>query len=349
MSVPGAAMPRQCGIIGARPEPADGATNVTRHRIAVAPMMDWTDRHCRYFMRLLSPGVQLYTEMVTAAAIRHGDADRLLRFDASEHPVAVQLGGSDPAEMAEAAMKAGQAGYDEININVGCPSDRVQSGQFGACLMANPALVAECYRAMQDACDVPVTIKSRIGIDDNDSYDYLRRFVDPLVAAGVQKFIVHARVAILEGLSPKENRNVPPLKYDYVYRLKAEYPDLEIVLNGGITTAEQVETALAEVDGVMIGRQAYHDPYFLAELESRFLSASGLPDRREIVRSMLPYVESQLAEGERLNRMTRHILGLFAGRPGARAWRRTLSENAHHFGAGSDVILQALDALPEAA
>ncbi len=312
-------------------------------------MMDWTDRHCRYFLRQLSPGVQLYTEMVTAAAIHHGDADRLLRFDAAEHPVAVQLGGSDPALMTEAAAKAAAAGYDEININVGCPSDRVQSGQFGACLMATPHIVVDCFKAMCEITDVPVTIKSRIGIDDNDSYEYLRGFVDPLAEAGCRKFIVHARVAILEGLSPKENRSVPPLKYEYVYRLKAELPEMEIILNGGITDVSQVREALDHVDGVMIGRQAYHDPYFLAVLEQDFLSGVQLPDRRSVVESMLPYVESQLAEGERLNRITRHMLGLFAGQPGARAWRRTLSEHAHREGAGIDVIKRALDALPQAA
>ena len=324
-------------------KPAEG------HRIAVAPMMDWTDRHCRYFLRLLSPKVQLYTEMVTAPAIRHGDADRLLRFDPAEHPVAVQLGGSDPAEMAGAAAAAADHGYDEININAGCPSDRVQSGRFGACLMATPDVVVDCYNAMIAAVDVPVTIKSRIGIDDNDSYAYLRRFVDPLADAGVYKFIVHARVAILNGLSPKENRNVPPLKPELVYRLKQDRPDLEIVLNGGLTTADDVGRALEQVDGVMIGRQAYHDPYFLAELDARFLGGDAPIDRRTVVESMLPYIEAQLAEGERLNRITRHMLGLFAGQPGARAWRRTLSENAHRDGAGTDVVLRALDALPEAA
>ena len=322
---------------------------MTRHRIAVAPMMDWTDRHCRYFMRLLSPRVQLYTEMVTAAAIHHGDAGKLLRFDEAEHPVAVQLGGSEPTLMADAAARSAEAGYDEININVGCPSDRVQSGRFGACLMATPGVVVDCYRAMSDATDVPVTIKSRIGIDDNDEYDDLRGFVDPLAEAGVTKFIVHARVAILEGLSPKENRTVPPLRYEHVYRLKQDYPELDIVLNGGLATAEAVDAVLEHVDGVMIGRQAYHDPYFLAELDARFLSGAPPPERRTVVERMLPYVDAALAEGERLNRITRHMLGLYAGQPGARAWRRHLSENAHRDGADRDVILRALDALPQAA
>ena len=233
-------------------------------------MMDWTDRHCRYFMRLLSPSVFLYTEMVTANALHFGDAESLLRYDDSEHPIAVQLGGSDPALMAEAAARAAGVGFDEININVGCPSDRVQSGQFGACLMAQPDIVADCYSAMQSSIDIPVTVKTRIGIDDHDSDEYLTRFVDALSVAGCEKFIVHARIAILDGLSPKENRTVPPLNYERVYRLKEAYPDLEIVLNGGISEIDHVEDVLGRVDGVMIGRQAYHHPYFLAELDRFF-------------------------------------------------------------------------------
>ncbi len=314
-------------------------------RIAVAPMMDWTDRHCRYFLRLLSPGAGLYTEMITAAAIHHGDKQNLLHFDASEHPVAIQLGGSDPALMAAAAAAAAAAGYDEININVGCPSDRVQSGAFGACLMETPALVADCYRAMRAEVDVPITIKTRIGIDDNDSYEYLRRFIDPLVEAGCRRFVVHARLAILAGLSPKQNRTVPPLDYGRVYRLKRDLPELEIVLNGGVTSADQVGEILECVDGVMIGRQAYHEPFFLAELDKRFLGESTLPDRREIVARMMPYIERELAAGERLNRITRHMLGLFAGQPGARAWRRSISENAHQPNAGPDVLHRALAAV----
>jgi len=318
-------------------------------KIAVAPMMDWTDRHCRYFMRLLSPGALLYTEMVTAAAIEHGDAERLLAYDEAEHPVAVQLGGSDPAQMAAAARRCSEAGYDEININVGCPSDRVQSGRFGACLMASPALVAECYRAMQDVSSVPVTVKSRIGIDDQDSWDFLRRFIDTIAAAGCRKFVVHARIAILDGLSPKENRTVPPLDYERVARLKAEFPALRIVLNGGLEDLDVIAGELERFDGVMIGRRAYHDPCFLAELEERFGSGRAPPDRREVVERMLPYVEQELAAGERLNRITRHMLGLFANQPGARAWRRFLSENAHRAGAGTRILREALDALPQAA
>jgi tRNA-dihydrouridine synthase A len=312
-------------------------------------MMDWTDRHCRYFMRLLTPGALLYTEMVTANAIHFGDADSLLRYDRAEHPVALQLGGSDPGLMAAAAERGAGLGYDEININVGCPSDRVQSGAFGACLMAAPETVARCFSAMQAIVDVPVTVKTRIGIDDQDSEAFLWRFVETVAGAGCRKFVVHARIAILEGLSPKENRSVPPLNYERVYRLKESHPELEIVLNGGVTTLEQAREGLARVDGVMIGRQAYHQPYFLAELEHFLNPSFPLPDRRGVIERMLPYVQRQLAEGERLGRMTRHMVGLFANKPGARAWRRHLSEHAYRDGAGIDVILQALDAVPDAA
>ena len=312
-------------------------------------MMDWTDRHCRYFMRLLSPNAMLYTEMITAAAIHHGDRDRLLGFNAAEHPIAAQVGGSDPALMAEAARAAAGFGYDEININVGCPSDRVQSGRFGACLMAEPELVAACFRAMRDSQPAPVSVKTRIGIDDQDSEAFLRRFVDTVAAAACRKFVIHARIAVLDGLSPKENRTIPPLNYERVFALKRDYPELSIVLNGGIETIAQVEDALRYVDGVMIGRQAYHHPYFLAELENHFDPARRLPSRHEIVHDMLPYIESQLAGGEPLNRITRHMLGLFAGFPGARAWRRHISENAHRRDAGVDVLLEALDAVPMAA
>lgn len=320
-----------------------------RPRIQVAPMMDWTDRHCRYFMRLLTPSAFLYTEMVTAAAIHHGDCAALLEFDVAEHPVALQVGGSDPALMAEAARRGSEFGYDEININVGCPSDRVQSGQFGACLMARPDVVADCLRAMRAEAGVPVTVKTRIGIDDEDSYAFLRRFVDAQAEAGCSKFIVHARVAILEGLSPKENRTVPPLRYEHVYRLKQDLPEFEIVLNGGITTVEQVDEVLEHVDGAMIGRQAYQDPYFLATLEQHFNPAWAPPDRHEVVAKMIPYIEAELARGERLGRISRHMLGLFTGQPGARAWRRYISENAFRDDAGPEVLMQALDKMPVAA
>ena len=312
-------------------------------------MMDWTDRHCRYFLRLLSPSVCLYTEMVTAAAIHHGDSGRFLRYDESEHPIALQLGGSDPKLMANATRRADAYGYDEININVGCPSDKVQSGQFGACLMAHPEIVAECYRAMAAETDVPVTVKTRIGIDDKDNYEFLAAFVDRLIAAGCQRFIIHARVAILDGLSPKENRTVPPLNYDRVFRLKQEYPELDIVINGGLSSFEQIDNVLKRVDGAMVGRQAYQQPYFLAELEHHLDPDSVLPERRRIVEKMLPYIDANIADGVPLNRITRHMLGLFAGQPGARAWRRTISEQAHREGAGSEVLIKALNAMPIAA
>ena len=309
-------------------------------------MMDWTDRHCRYFMRLLSPSALLYTEMVTAAAIVHGDAERFLCFNEEEHPVALQLGGSDPGWMARATATASRYGYDEININVGCPSDRVQSGQFGACLMSSPERVAECFAAMQAETDAPVTVKSRIGIDDQDSYEFLVAFVEPLVVAGCRKFIVHARIAILEGLSPKENRSIPPLDYERVFRLKREFPNLDIVINGGLTNIGQVDAVLEHTDGAMIGRQAYHQPYFLAELERHFNPDWLPPARGEVVERMIPYVERELAAGTRLNTITRHMLGLFAGCAGARAWRRHISEHAHHDEAGSEVLVNALNAMP---
>ena len=314
-------------------------------RISVAPMMDWTDRHCRYFLRLLSPNAFLYTEMVTAAAVYHGDAERFLQYSKNEHPIALQLGGSNPEWMASATSKAAAYGYDEININVGCPSDRVQSGQFGACLMASPETVADCYRAMRDETDIPITVKTRIGIDDNDSYDFLKAFVDVLAEAGCRKFVVHARIAILDGLSPKDNRSVPPLNYERVFRLKRDNPELEVVINGGLTDVLQVDEILQHVDGAMIGRQAYHQPYFLAELENHFNPDWSLPDRREVVEQMLPYVDSEIAAGVPLARVTRHMLGLFAGQSGARAWRRYISEHAHLDGAGSEVLVNALNTM----
>ena len=312
-------------------------------------MMDWTDRHCRYFMRLLTPRTWLYTEMVTANALHFGDRDKLLRFDAAEHPVAIQLGGSDVALMAEAAAASAVVGFDEININVGCPSDRVQSGQFGACLMARPQVVADCFQAMQKEVDVPVTVKTRIGIDDLDSDEFLLEFVDALAEAGCREFIIHARIAILEGLSPKENRTIPPLNYERVYRLRQLRPEFEIVLNGGITEIRQVEEMLNEVDGVMIGRQAYHHPYFLTELEQHLHPEWTPPSRHAVVEAMIPYIQEQLEAGERLGGIVRHMIGLFAGMPGARAWRRHISENAHRAGAGVDVLREALDRMPVAA
>ena len=319
--------------------------------ISIAPMMDWTDRHCRYFMRLLSPSVRLYTEMVTTAALCHGDAAALLQFDPSEHPLALQLGGSDPATMARSAKMAADAGYDEININIGCPSDRVQSGAFGACLMANPQLVADCVAAARDAVKIPVTVKTRIGIDDHDSFEFLQDFIATVAAAGCELFIVHARKAILSGLSPKDNRRVPPLNYERVHAIKKAFPDLTIILNGGITTIAQCRQQLAMVDGVMIGRQAYQQPWFLFEL-ARSMQASDVArksGREQIIELMYPYIEQQLSSGVPLKSITRHLFGLFAGQPGARAWRRYLSEHAHQSGAGIEVLQRALEQLPRAA
>lgn len=319
--------------------------------LAVAPMMSWTDRHCRYFLRLLSPHARLYTEMVTAAAVLHGDRRRLLGFHPAEHPVALQLGGSDPRQMAEAARIGAEFGYDEININVGCPSDRVRSGAFGACLMAEPATVAACVSAMRAEVTVPVTVKTRIGIDDHDSYEFLRDFVATVAEAGCDTFVVHARKAILGGLSPKENRQVPPLDYARVYRLKAEHPGLTIILNGGITKADEALAHLRHVDGIMIGREAYQNPWFLTELERRLgAPAEAVPESRSaVVRRMLPYVEATLASGAELGAIARHLLNLFSGQPGARHWRRHLSEHAHRAGAGPDVLEQALASVREAA
>jgi tRNA-dihydrouridine synthase A len=320
-------------------------------RISIAPMMDWTDRHCRYFLRLLCPRARLYTEMVTAAAVVGGNARRLLRFDPSEHPLALQLGGSDPKLMAAAARAGADFGYDEININVGCPSDKVRNGQFGACLMAVPATVASCVEAMREATEVPVTVKTRIGIDDCDSYDFLCAFVEPVANAGSDTFVVHARKAVLAGLSPKENRSVPALHHDRVYRLKRDYPELTIVLNGGISTTADALRHLEHVDGVMVGREAYRNPWFLVELEEALTGGTAaVPrDRRQVVLEMLPYIEAELAADTELKHITRHLLGLFAGQPGARGWRRSLSENSHRPGAGIEVVREALHRLPAAA
>lgn len=312
-----------------------------RPAVAVAPMMEWTDRHCRFFLRLLSRHALLYTEMVTAQAVVHGDRERLLGFDPAEAPLALQLGGSEPATLAQAALAGAHYGYDEINLNVGCPSDRVQSGRFGACLMAEPALVRDCVAAMQAAVDIPVTVKSRIGIDDRDDYGFLRDFVGTVAESGCDTFIVHARKAILAGLSPKENREVPPLRYEFVYRLKQEFPQLNIMLNGGVRDLDAVRAHLAKVDGVMIGREAYHNPYFLAELD-RELHGVEPPTREAVMTAFMDYVEARLAEGLRLTAMTRHVLGLYLGRPGARRWRRQLSEGACARGAGLEVIRAAM-------
>lgn len=305
-------------------------------------MMEWTDRHDRFFLRLISARALLYTEMVTAPAIIHGDREYLLGFDAAEHPVALQLGGSNADELSEAARIAEGFGYDEINLNVGCPSDRVQSGRFGACLMKEPELVAECVAALREAVSLPVTVKCRIGVDDQDPREALPALIESVLEAGCTTIIVHARKAWLEGLSPKENRTVPPLDYDLVYEMKRAYPDLEICLNGGIASLDDAEQHLAHVDGVMMGRVAYERPYVLAEVDQRlFGSKKPVRTRHEIVEAFLPYLSRRLSEGVPLNAMTRHILGIFQGLPGARAWRRHLSENAHKAGVGVQVVEEA--------
>lgn len=303
-------------------------------------MMDWTDRHCRYFHRLLSPHARLYTEMVTSAALVRGKQLRLLEHSQQEHPVALQLGGSDPLELAQAARLGAQAGYDEVNLNVGCPSDRVQSGRFGACLMREPALVADCVKAMRDAVSVPVTVKCRIGVDDQDEYADLQHFTETMLDAGVEILVVHARKAWLQGLSPKENREIPPLDYERVYRLKREFPQLLVIINGGITTVEAVQQHLAHLDGVMLGRAAYHDPYVLARVEAA-LYGLPLPPRDGVLQHMRPYIEAELARGTALKHITRHLLGLYQGEPGARGFRRVLSEGAHQAGADWSLIEQA--------
>jgi tRNA-dihydrouridine synthase A len=302
--------------------------NNLSHKLSVAPMMDWTDRHCRSLHRTLSARALLYTEMLTTGAILHGDRARLLAFDAGEHPVALQLGGSEPADLVAAARIGEAEGYDEINLNVGCPSDRVQSGRFGACLMREPELVAQCMAAMGAAVQVPVTVKCRIGVDDQDPEESLFRLVDLCAEAGVRHFVVHARKALLKGLSPKENRDVPPLNYPLVYRLKAERPQLTIVINGGVGSLDEVEAHLAHVDGVMLGRAAYHTPAILGEVEA--------------VERYRPYIARELAAGTHLAAMTRHMLGLFHGAPGARTWRRILTVESVKPGAGLEVVDAAL-------
>ena len=307
-------------------------------------MMDWTDRHCRFFLRLITRRTLLYSEMIPAGAIVHGDRRRFLDFDPAELPLALQLGGADPAEIARAAEAAAGFGYGELNLNVGCPSNRVQKARFGACLMAEPALVGELVGAMSGASGLPVTVKCRIGIDDRDGYDDLKRFVATVAEAGCRSFAVHARKAWLDGVSPKQNRELPPLHYDRVYRLKADFPALEIVVNGGIQDLDAAERHLEQVDGVMIGRAAYHNPYLLAECDRRlFGDARPAPSRAEIVQALLPYAARQAERGVPVKSITRHILGLFNGLPGARLWRRHLSEQAHRPGAGPEVVEAAYE------
>ncbi len=317
-------------------------------RLSVAPMMDWTDRHCRVFHRLLAPHARLYTEMVHANAVVRGDRMRLLGFDPVEQPLALQLGGSEPEALAQATRIGAEWGYDEVNLNCGCPSDRVQAGRFGACLMREPSLVAECVAAMAGAATVggrtvPVTVKCRLGVDDDDQYERFAGFIDTVAAAGCRTFVVHARNAWLQGLSPKENREVPPLRYDWAWRLKRERPQLEILVNGGIAGADQVHAQLAHVDGVMLGRAAYHDPYLLHRLDVALYGGQEA-SREGLLRGLRCYVEARLAEGVALKHITRHVLGLFHGQPGGRMFRQVLSEGAHRPGAGWELVERALAA-----
>lgn len=318
------------------------------YTFSVAPMMDWTDRHCRMFHRTLSKNARLYTEMVTADAVIHGDRERLIGFEPTEHPLALQLGGSDPAKLAEAARIAQGYGYQEVNINCGCPSDRVQSGFFGACLMREPALVAACYKAMADAVDIPVTVKCRIGVDEDDATSSLFTFVETIADAGCTMFCVHARKAWLKGLSPKENRDIPPLDYDLVASLKAARPDLTITLNGGLATIEDCQREMPRFDGVMLGRAAYQTPALLARVDAELFGEGAPVDVMDALAAYRPYMSEQLERGTGLHAMTRHMLGIFSGRPGARAYRRHISENATKPGADLTIFDCAVDMVREA-
>jgi len=322
-----------------------------RRRLSVAPMMDWTDRHCRTFHRQITRHTWLYTEMVTTGALLHGDVSRHLDFNDQEHPVALQLGGSEPADLAKSAKLGEQWGYDEVNLNCGCPSERVQKGAFGACLMSEPTLVADCVKAMRDAVQIDVTVKHRIGIDDISSYDFVRDFVGTVADAGCNTFIVHARNAILKGLSPKENREIPPLRYEFAHQLKKDFPALEIIINGGFKTVEEIDLHLLHVDGVMIGREAYHNPFMMTSFDARYYNDTTVPKTRaEVLHAMIPYIQSQLDKhgksekggGLKLNSITRHMLGLMAGLPNARAFRQTLSDSKKLALSDPDLLLQAL-------
>ncbi len=332
---------QEAGSAGVTP---DDKRNHPLCRFSIAPMLDWTDRHCRYFHRLLTKETLLYTEMVTTGAIIHGKGD-YLAYSEEEHPVALQLGGSDPAALAHCAKLAEQRGYDEINLNVGCPSDRVQNGMFGACLMGQATLVADCIKAMRDVVSIPVTVKTRIGIDDQDSYEFLCDFIATVAGRGeCDMFTIHARKAWLSGLSPKENREVPPLDYPRVYQLKRDFPTLTLAINGGVKTLEEAKQHLQHLDGVMMGREAYQNPGILARVDSELFGCqSDVMDSIAIIESLYPYIERELSKGTYLGHITRHILGLFQGVPGARQWRRHLSENAHKPGADARVVEQALD------
>lgn len=315
-------------------------------RISIAPMMECTDRHDRYFLRLISPHALLYTEMVTTNALIHGDYKRFLQYDVSEHPIALQLGGSEPAKLTHCARLGEEFGYDEINLNVGCPSDRVKSGKFGACLMLNPSLVADCVAAMKAVVKIPVTVKCRIGVDHEDSYEALTHFIKTIESAGCSIFIIHARKAWLNGLSPKQNREIPPLRYDIVKQIKQDFPQLTIVVNGGITQLSQVEEHLQWSDGVMIGREAYSNPYFLAEIEEKIYKSKSIT-REAVVESFIPYAGRQLQSGLKLISLTRHILGLFHGQKGARTWRRYLSQYSHLTDSDVSIISNALQMVIE--
>jgi tRNA-dihydrouridine synthase A len=320
--------------------------SLSPRRLSVAPMMDWTDRHCRLFHRQISRHTWLYTEMVTTGALLFGNVPRHLDYSDEEHPIALQLGGSDPADLAASAKLGEQWGYDEINLNCGCPSERVQKGAFGACLMAEPKLVADCVKAMCDAVSIDVTVKHRIGIDEITSYDFVRDFVGTVAAAGSKTFIVHARNAILKGLSPKENREIPPLRYEIVYQLKRDFPDLEIIINGGITTQQEIDEHLLHVDGVMLGREAYHNPYLMADFDARYYGdETEIKTRQQIIHAMLPYITAQLKNEVRINNITRHMLGLMTGMPGARAYRRQLSDAKQLALYGPAVFEQAIAAM----
>jgi len=321
-------------------------------RTSVAPMMDWTDRHCRVFHRHISKHTWLYTEMVTTGALVYGDVERHLRFNEEEHPVALQLGGSDPYDLAVSAKLGEKWGYDEINLNCGCPSERVQKGAFGACLMAEPELVRDCVKAMRDAVSIDVTVKHRIGIDQSESYDFVRDFVGTVAEGGCTTFIVHARNAILKGLSPKENREIPPLKYEYAYQLKRDFPQFEILINGGIKTEAEIDEHLRHVDGVMLGREAYHNPYMMAGFDQRYYGGTEpVKSRTEVLEAMIPYIAAQLAKeggrGLKLNSITRHMLGLMQGLPGAKSFRQTLSDSKRLASGNPELLREALQRTPQ--
>lgn len=336
-------MPKETKHSDATPNGAPATTAGVKH-ISVAPMMDWTDRHCRYFHRLIAPSITLYTEMVTTGALIFGkDDERFLGFDEAEHPIIFQLGGSDPTDLAISAKKIEQRGYDEINLNCGCPSDRVQSGAFGACLMRDPALVAECVKAMRDAVDIPVHVKCRIGIDDSEDFTFLEDFVSKVAESGCDTFIIHARKAWLKGLSPKENRDIPPLQYDIAERIKKAFPHLTFYVNGGIRDLDNLKEKLSTFDGVMIGREAYQNPWFLREIETEIYGTQDLLTPEQVIERMIPYIEDQQKRFDTpVKSITRHMTGLFQGKPGARVWRQVLSTEVHKDGVTAEILNVAL-------